>query len=206
MEIGENIFGFIFLLIMAVIGVIGKIREQRQAQERQKRLRNKRVEDLPEATRKMLYGETGRPPMATPRAAQAPVAPPREEHRQERQQEVVFAPTEQPRPAPAPARPVRRAPVQDPRRQAQEAMQRMWQQAQQRQRQEHQLQQDDLDRGVLELPRQPQQPRDQPAVGGLGITKPAGRGPVRCHGGKRHAGAFAGRRRNPSRAPTTPRL
>lgn len=142
MDISENIFGAIFLLVMAAISIIGKIREGRQAEERQKRLKNKRVEDLPEATRKMLYGDSMRPPVATPRGQQTrPAEMPTRQQAQvevERQREVMFGGGAETRSDMAPD-PVHRAPQQrhrqpqqpDPRRQAQDAMQRMWQQAQQ---------------------------------------------------------------------------
>lgn len=61
----ENIIGFVIFLVIAGSSILSKMREQRKAEiereQRQQRPR-KRPEDLPEATRRMLYGETGVPP------------------------------------------------------------------------------------------------------------------------------------------------
>ncbi|MBI1947787.1 MAG: hypothetical protein HYZ00_13955 [Candidatus Hydrogenedentes bacterium] len=81
MDTGE-LLGFLFFLAIAAIGWLHKISEERKAEERRKGRKTTRPEDLPEATRRMLYGDTGEPrsfepPVAKPRQAGPPLAAPR---------------------------------------------------------------------------------------------------------------------------------
>lgn len=88
----EQLFGFLIFVLLAVFSVASKVREQRKEEERRaQREREKKEErlDLPEATRRTLYGEPGIP-TARPREAPPPVAYPMREVREQ----------------PAPARPI----------------------------------------------------------------------------------------------------
>ncbi len=58
----ENIIGFVIFLVIAGSSILSKMREQRKAEVEREQRPRKRPEDLPEATRRMLYGETGVPP------------------------------------------------------------------------------------------------------------------------------------------------
>lgn len=58
----ENIIGFIVFLAVAGISVYQKIQEQKKADQANAERKRQRPEDLPEATRRMLYGESGVPP------------------------------------------------------------------------------------------------------------------------------------------------
>lgn len=85
----EQLFGFLIFALLAIFSVASKVREQRKEEERRaQKARGKKEErlDLPEATRRTLYGEPGIP-TAKPREAPPPVAYPMREVR------------EQPRPA-----------------------------------------------------------------------------------------------------------
>lgn len=93
----ENLLGLIIFLVIAGISVVGKMRETRKLEEERRERESMPPVELPEATRRMLYGDTGDIPTARPRqTGEAP--PPRP---------VVVA-------RPAPAEP---APRQAPRRQ-----------------------------------------------------------------------------------------
>lgn len=73
----EELIGFVIFLVLAAFSMVSKVREQRAEEERRaQRAREKAQEqiDLPEATRRTLYGESG-PPVAQPRQA-PPVTPP----------------------------------------------------------------------------------------------------------------------------------
>jgi hypothetical protein len=58
----ENIIGFIVFLAVAGISVYQKMQEQKKADQANAERKRQRPEDLPEATRRMLYGESGMPP------------------------------------------------------------------------------------------------------------------------------------------------
>jgi len=113
----DELFGLLIFGIIAVISMVAKVAEKRKAdQQRQARgERRVRREDLPEATRRMLYGDGDGPRTATPRAGEPP---------------VMSRPTAEPgaaRPAavpPPPPQSVRRsaAPVPDVRRQREQRM------------------------------------------------------------------------------------
>lgn len=64
----ENIIGFIIFLVVAGSSIVSKILEQRKAEAERQQRRKIDPSELPEATRRMLYGETGEPP----REGQAP--------------------------------------------------------------------------------------------------------------------------------------
>ena len=53
----DEIIGAVILLVMAVVSIISKMQQKRQMEERrQDRTKRVRAEDLPEATRRMIYG------------------------------------------------------------------------------------------------------------------------------------------------------
>lgn len=58
----ENLIGFIIFLAVAGISMAQKYQEQKKAAELQNQRKRQNPEDLPEATRRMLYGESGVPP------------------------------------------------------------------------------------------------------------------------------------------------
>ena len=114
---GDNIFGFIIFAVIAGVTILGKIKESRGEQDRDKGRKILRREDLPEATRRMLYGDvedirTAKPRQArpsathTPRVQPIPTAQPRQAPPQRRQ-----APPQRQAATPAPRQaPPRRAP------------------------------------------------------------------------------------------------
>jgi len=74
----DQLFGFFIFFMIAVISVIGKIFEERKKNTQQTTRRQARPEDLPESTRRMLYGDGGEytPPTARPRQTQTADRPP----------------------------------------------------------------------------------------------------------------------------------
>lgn len=106
----EQILGFLIFMGIAGFGWLNKAYEERKAAERRRTQKPLRREDLPEASRRQLYGE-GRvgdplnPPVARPRTA-APAAAP------DRRTLPPTMPRQAP-PATMPVRPVAMAPGQD---------------------------------------------------------------------------------------------
>jgi len=125
--------GFIIFLIIAIVSVIKRIREMQQEEERRNSLPKTRPEDLPEATRRMLYGDTQVPTARERQAPQQPpviVARPRQMPQQDQEgprpvppprpftQPPPLTPTVRPMPLPIPPRPMQpsRPVVMQPRR------------------------------------------------------------------------------------------
>ncbi|HOD49682.1 MAG TPA: hypothetical protein PLJ71_02440 [Candidatus Hydrogenedentes bacterium] len=80
----------IVIVIVIVASVIGKIQEQRKAQERKKSRTPVRPEDLPEATRRLLYGTPDKPAADARRESpQVRTAQPRTAPPVQRQQPVT---------------------------------------------------------------------------------------------------------------------
>lgn len=110
----EELLGFLIFAAIALVSLVGKLREQRKpSQETESEGPIARPEDLPEATRRMLFGDSMEPPLAVPRGEsppEPPVAVPRREPPPRQ--------TPPPRRAVAPERPVPplRAPAAPPRR------------------------------------------------------------------------------------------
>ena len=139
----ENLLGFIIFLVIIVISIINKIRTESSSGEKLPERRNRPVsmEDIPEATRRMLYGDGGDIPVAKPRTAET-------EHRRTappphpvaaRWVEVEQVPTRTPEPvaftqAPPAAPP--RAPQPAPRQSAPPPMRQPMQQTVRRQPQQ----------------------------------------------------------------------
>ncbi len=91
--------GFIIFIIITIVSVIKRIREAAQEEQQRRSMPKTRPQDLPEATRRMLYGDSQVPTATERRAPTQPtviVARPRQ---------VVEDNEEGPRPAPPP-RPV----------------------------------------------------------------------------------------------------
>ncbi len=88
--------GFIIFVIIAIASVVKRIREAQEEEERRRSLPKTRPEDLPEATRRMLYGDTQVP---TARERQAPTQP---TVIVARPRQVLVEDTEGPRPVPPP--------------------------------------------------------------------------------------------------------
>ncbi len=67
----EDVLGFVIFLVIIVISIINKIRtEAKESQERPvQRKRPVSLDDIPEATRRMLYGDGSDIPVAKPRTA-----------------------------------------------------------------------------------------------------------------------------------------
>lgn len=136
----EELFGLIIFGIIAAISGLAKLLENRKEEAlRRERGSRSRVDELPEATRRMLYGEGGppvarrrgegeaeAPPVAVPRRQEAPAPPRRQEapppvpRRRAAPQQV---------PPQAQRRPVAPAPQRESR-QAQRTLQENWQRAQ----------------------------------------------------------------------------
>lgn len=159
----ENLIGFlIFVGIAAFSTYMQNVKQRKEEAEkkaeqarRQSQRKTARPEELPEATRRMLYGDGGDAiPTATPRGeVQRPAPPPRPAERPRpipmqrpaaegsapRQQPTPpmrqtpgEAPRRAPQPAPqqqAPARPRALVPPQPMRQQARRRMEQAWQQA-----------------------------------------------------------------------------
>jgi len=110
----EELLGFLVFVAIALVSLVGKLREQRkQSQETESERPKMRPEDLPEATRRMFFGDSMEPPVAIPRgesSPEPPVAVPR--------REPPRLQTPPPRRAAAPERPVPpvRTPEAPPRR------------------------------------------------------------------------------------------
>lgn len=149
----ESLFGLIIFGIIAAVSGLVKLAEKRKEEElRKQRPTKQNVDELPEATRRMLYGDGGPPvarrrgagppppPIAVPRRETLPQAPQRRpvpqrqvniptavpQHRETTQQQ----PVPQPRQRPVPPLPGR-MPAQAPARQsAQRTLQENWQRAQ----------------------------------------------------------------------------
>ena len=77
----DELGSVLVIIIVVVASLIGKIQEQRKASERKRSRKPVRPEELPEATRRMLYGDPDRPAVdarhkpAPVRTAQPRVAP-----------------------------------------------------------------------------------------------------------------------------------
>ena len=103
--------GFIIFVIIAIVSAVKRHYEAKQEEERRRSMPKTRPEDLPEATRRMLYGDTQIP---TAKERQAPTQP---TVIVARPRQVIEPNEEGPRPAPPvippPPRPVQR-PVQLP--------------------------------------------------------------------------------------------
>ncbi len=73
----DNLIGFLVFIGIAIVSIVGKMQEQKKREQQRQRSHPKtRPEDLPEATRRMLYGDTQVPgprhqpepiPMAQPK-------------------------------------------------------------------------------------------------------------------------------------------
>lgn len=70
----EELLTILFLVVMGLISLAGRYAEQKKQKEREKQTKT-RPEDLPERTRRMLYGDQG-PPVAKPREGVPRTAPP----------------------------------------------------------------------------------------------------------------------------------
>jgi hypothetical protein len=119
----EELGTLVVIFIIVFASVIGKIQEQRKAQERKKSHKPVRPEDLPEATRRLLYGTPEKPASETRRESpQVRTAQPRTAPPVQRQQPQQIPRPVQPqmqRPAqqtvaPPPPPPRRRAPGRQP--------------------------------------------------------------------------------------------
>ncbi len=134
----ENLLGLIIFLVIAGISVVGKMRESRKAEEERREREGMPPVELPEVTRRMLYGDSGDIPTARPRqtgeappprpvvvARPAPSAPvPQQQPRRQENPPTVVRPAQQGQQRPAGPRPpvsvpARKVPVQAaPTRQA----------------------------------------------------------------------------------------
>jgi len=120
----DEIGSLVVVIIIVVASLIGKIQEQRRAKERKLSRKPVRPEDLPEATRRMLYGAPDKPAAEARREA-APVrtAQPRVAPRLERPRPQPMRRPPQPQAPrqvletatpPPPPPPVRRRPAPPP--------------------------------------------------------------------------------------------
>ena len=165
----EDLIGFLVFAAIAGFSIFSKYREQKKAEEvaKERRLR-KRPEDLPERTRKMLYGESGVPPKrggeptyrtARERTAPSPTpqrqaAPPvrRQERRPIEERHTVLSNEE--------------FEVREKRAQAQRTLEEMWRQAkaaEERARRKQQKAQRRQQQREATPPPPPPKPKPQPA-------------------------------------------
>lgn len=126
----EDLIYLLFFVIFVIVAIARKFTEQREITKRQEEMRNRKPQEMPETTRRMLYGDdvpTARPrfgddddegPVIAPsrREPQLPTAQPRQQQRrvpppvaprQSTQRTATAAPQ---RPVPPPVRPVAPAP------------------------------------------------------------------------------------------------
>lgn len=126
----ENLLGLIIFLVIAGISVVGKMRESRKLEEERRDRESMPPVELPEATRRMLYGDigddiptarprqTGEAPPPRPVVVARPAPAPRQEPRRQEATPPVVRPMRQEQPqrpaAPRPpvSVPARRIPVQ----------------------------------------------------------------------------------------------
>lgn len=113
----EEFIGLIIFGIIAAVSGLAKLQEQRkEEQARKERGNRKGVDELPEATRRMLYGDGGPPvarrrsegpppPVALPQAEAPRPAPQRRPVPQRQQTAPAGPPWQQPPQQPAPQRP-----------------------------------------------------------------------------------------------------
>ncbi len=113
----EQIIGTIIFIVIAAISGLAKLQEHRkEEQARKERGNRKGVDELPEATRRMLYGDGGPPvakrrgegtppPVAVPRAEAPRPAPQRRPVPQRQQTAPAGPPWQQPPQQTAPQRP-----------------------------------------------------------------------------------------------------
>lgn len=114
----EELIGLIIFGIIAAVSGLAKLQEQRkEEQARKERGNRKGVDELPEATKRMLYGDGGPPvarrrgegppppPVAVPRAEAPRPAPQRRPVPQRQQGAPAGPPWQQPPQQPAPQRP-----------------------------------------------------------------------------------------------------
>jgi hypothetical protein len=114
----EEFIGLIIFGVIAAISGFAKLQEQRKEEEARKQRGNRpSVDDLPEATRRMLYGDSTPPvarrrsegpppPVAVPRAEAPRPAPQRRPVPQRQQTAPTTPPWQQPQQQPVPPRPV----------------------------------------------------------------------------------------------------
>ncbi len=137
----NDIIGFVLFLVLMIISVIGKVYQDRKAAQERKNVEPTSVDDLPEATRRILFGDLGDVIVAKPRkiqgADEATAAAPPEPMSARRTAYDEEGPRQPPRPEfsrPAPmqtameARPPRVAPQQHAAPRPQHAAPRMPQQ------------------------------------------------------------------------------
>ncbi len=114
----EEFIGLIIFGIIAAVSGLAKLQEQRKEEEaRKQRANRKGVDELPEATRRMLYGDGGPPvarrrgegppppPLAVPRAEAPRPAPQRRPVPPRQQSAPAGPPWQQPPQQPPPQRP-----------------------------------------------------------------------------------------------------
>ncbi|MCC6144379.1 MAG: hypothetical protein IT368_11290 [Candidatus Hydrogenedentes bacterium] len=210
----ENLIGFIIFLIIAVISMIGKMQEARkEREEAQQNARRVRPEDLPEKTRRMLYGDDVEIPQAQPRQGVPPPVPTQAPVRPQPVRDVMSEPWEAPRPVqdqrdvspaqqpyipretppPVPQRPVQMPRQTDPAEQARRMMEDMWRQAQRQFQQQMETQQPrpqqqpQATRQVRRKRRPEAQPQEGPAPAPQPRPRPA---PVAPAPSRQHAFLF----------------
>lgn len=110
----DDVIGFIIFAVIAAISGLAKLMENRKAEEARKQQANRKgVDELPEATRRMLYGDGG-PPVARRRGEGPPPPPvpraeaprPAPQRRPVPQQQAPQRPVPQRQQAPTAPRPI----------------------------------------------------------------------------------------------------
>lgn len=123
----EQVIGLIVFAVIAAVSGLAKLQEHRKEEEARKQRSANRpsVEDLPEATRRMLYGDSTppvarrrgegmpTPPVAIPRA-EVPRPAPQRRPVPQRQQEIPVAPPRQAPPQQRPYAPSAPRPIAQP--------------------------------------------------------------------------------------------
>lgn len=95
----SDIFGILFFLLVAgLIGIIRKLQEKSASDEAQRQQRQSTIDELPEKTRRMLYGDNV--PTARQRGAGQPQTQMARPRRPDQVQPIPVRPTEQPAPEP----------------------------------------------------------------------------------------------------------
>lgn len=150
----ENVIGLVVFLLIAVFSAISNSQKKKQDEEQQKKSQQRRTrpEDLPEATRRMLYGDADVAPReAIPREAQPRPAVPERQKPVPLSQESNYAPRVARQ---APAAPQHVPHGTDPAEMARQRMQQQMQQALQQAKQREAYQRQTAEQAARERARQ----------------------------------------------------
>ena len=94
----ENLLVYIIFFVLLIIGLARRVQEARQEAERRKKQPSEKPSDLPEATRRILYGDEGEAPRERTVGAPAPSRPVQRSFMEDDDEDVTYAPSRRPGP------------------------------------------------------------------------------------------------------------